>query len=200
MRPLRFRLQETIKRFNVLFLSLTCLLVFAQTSQAHENKPAVATITINNEDLVSIDISLNLEAMIAGVGADHAAVNFAKAARYLALSKLSAADLTLALNDYTASLLEGLEIRADEKLLITSLEGSQIPESDNPLLARESVITVNTKLPEDAKTISWQWNKDFGVIALRLHSPSKDDVFNAYLEPGVRSEAFDLTKLREDPS
>jgi hypothetical protein len=197
MRPLRFRLQASIKQFSLVLLSLTCLLLFAHISQAHEGKPAVAIFNISDDGLVNIDLTADLEAMIAGIGPDHSDGDFAKAAKHLKLRKMSPSELTLALNDFTATLLAGIEVRADDTLLITSLEGSDIPESDNPLNARESVIKIRTKLPNDAKTISWQWKKDFGVIALRLHSPSKQDVFNGYLEPGVRSDAFDLTILQD---
>ena len=195
MHPQRFRLQGTLKVLTLMLLSLTLVLGAVKTN-AHEGKPAVATVNISDEGIITIALTANIEAMIAGIGPDHNPGEFAKASRYAALRKLPATQLKEAFNDFTGTLLEGIEIRADEKRLISSLQSSQIPEDNNPKTARESTIELAAKLPKDAKTISWRWKRDFGVIALRFHSPTTQDVFNAYLEPGVRSESFDLTKLQ----
>jgi|GEM_PF-53985 len=200
MHPQRFRLQGTLKFFTAMLLALICYLAMLQNSDAHESKPAVAAITVSDEGLVNVSITVNIEAMIAGIGPDHNPGEFAKASHYAKLRKLGASELKQELTEFTGTLLSGIEILADEKLLITSLQDNLIPETSNPKQSRESVLKVAAKLPSDAKTISWRWKKDFGVIALRLHSPAKEDVFNAYLEPGVRSKAFDLTKLQKAPT
>jgi len=199
MHPHRFRLQGTLKLLTLLMLSLASIFIFVQPSVAHESKPAVAMISVNDDRIVNVNIVTNVEALIAGLGPDHNPGEFAKASRYAALRKMSSEELTQALNDFTGTFLEGIELRADDKLLITSLQSSEIPDEYNPKQARESTLKVAAKLPENAKTLSWQWNKDFGVIALRLNSPTIEDVFNAYLEPGVRSESFELAKLQAKP-
>lgn len=191
----RFRLQGTLKLLALTLISLSLTLVAAQVSEAHESKPAVALITVSNEGLVNIALTANIEAMIAGIGPDHNPGEFAKASRYAALRKMSAADLTLALNDFTGALLGGIELRADDKQLDTSLQSSDISNEHDPKQARESALQITAKLPENAKTLSWQWKKDFGIIALRLSSATQDDVFNAYLEPGIKSESFEIAKL-----
>ena len=186
-------LQVALKLLTLLLLSL----LMTTHSSAHEAKPAVASIQVSNDGLINISINTNLEAMIAGIGPDHNPGEFAKASRYASLRKLSSSDLKPELNQFTRTLLEGIEIQADEKRLITSLQDTLIPNDSNPKQARESTLKIAAKLPENAKTLRWRWKKDFGVIALRLHSAETKDVYNAYLEPGVRSEAFDLSKLRE---
>jgi thioredoxin-related protein len=182
-----------------MLLSIAYFFAFMQTGAAHESKPAVASISVNDEGIVNIDIVTNVEALIAGLGPDHNPGEFAKASRYAALRKMSSVDLKQALNEFTGTLLNGIELRADDKLLITSLQSSEIPDESNPEQARESTLKIAAKLPEKAKTLSWQWNKGFGIIALRLNSLTADDVFNAYLEPGVQSESFELAKLQEKP-
>ena len=199
MHPHRFRLQGTLKLLTLLMLSLASIFIFVQPSVAHESKPAVAMISVNDDGIVNVNIVTNVEALIAGLGPDHNPGEFAKASRYAALRKMSSEELKQALNDFTGTFLEGIELRADDKLLITSLQSSEIPDEYNPKQARESTLKVAAKLPENAKTLSWQWNKDFGVIALRLNSTTIEDVFNAYLEPGVRSESFELAKLQAKP-
>ena len=61
------------------------------------------------------------------------------------------------------------------------------------------ILNIAAKLPEKTQAVSWRWKKAFGVIALRMHSPDKKDVFNTYLEPGMKSEAFDIAKLQKKP-
>ncbi|RVU83525.1 hypothetical protein EOL70_15925 [Leucothrix sargassi] len=196
MHRLQLKLQQTIRRITLLTFALSCLLVFSQATQAHEEQPAIAVIQVQEDGVLTVNITTHLEAMIMGGAPDHDSGDFKKAAQYLKLRKLSPTDLTLALNDFTSELLAGIEIRADNKLLITSLESSVIPEPDMAT-ARESVIHLKTKLPADAQHISWRWKESFGLIALRLHSPTQQDVFNAYLEPGVQSQAFELAKLKD---
>ena len=195
----RFRLQGNLRILVLVIFSLTFIVGLSSPSHAHESKPAVAVISVSEAGLVNARITGNVEAMIAGIGPDHHAGEFAKASRYAALRKMPAEELKQALNDFTGNLLEGIEIIADEKRLITSLQDSQIPAENNPKLSRESILNVAAKLPDGAKTLSWRWKKDFGEIALRLNSPDKEDVFNAYLEPGALSEAFELAKLKEQP-
>lgn len=196
MHSQRFRSQGTLKQFTLLLLAWVLFLALMQSSHAHESKPAVALISVTDKGIVTIDITANIEAMIAGLGPDHNPGEFVKASHYAALRKMSAKDLKQALNEFSGTLLEGIELRADEKLLITGLRSAQIPDEYNPKQARESTLKIVAKLPETAETISWKWKKDFGVIALRLNSPTAEDVFNAYLEPGELSEPFELVKLK----
>jgi len=53
---------------------------------------------------------------------------------------MSSEELKQALNDFTGTFLEGIELRADDKLLITSLQSSEIPDEYNPKQARESTL------------------------------------------------------------
>ncbi len=196
MRSQRFRLQESLK-LSVLFLLVLSSLMTSIGIMAHESKPAVAVIKVSDDGLVNINLTTNIEAMIAGIGPDHNPGEFAKASHYASLRKLPPAELTQEINKFTGSLLGGLEIRADEKRLISSLQDSQVPSDNDPKKSRESILNIAAKLPEGAKTLSWRWKQDFGVVALRLHSPTEEDVFTAYLEPGDRSESFDLAKLQK---
>lgn len=192
----RFRLQGTLKQLTLLLLTWALVIALTPPSDAHESKPAVALISVSEDDLVNIALTANVEAMIAGIGPEHTPGEFAKASRYAALRRMSSSELKLALNEFTGTLLEGIELRADDKLLITSLQHSKIQDENNPKQARESTLNIAAKLPKTAKTISWKWKKDFGIIALRLNAPTAEDVFNAYLEPGVQSESFELAKFQ----
>ena len=191
------RLQGTLKLLSLLLLSITLLFALPHHTQAHEDKPAIAVIKVDREGLVNIALTTNIEAMIAGIGPDHNPGEFAKASKYVALRKLPAEALRTELNAFTGTLLAGIELRADDKLLITSLEGSEIPNTVDDSQSRDSVLTIAAKLPEGAKHLSWRWKQDFGLIALRLISPDQEDVFNAYLEPGIQSESFELAKFQE---
>lgn len=193
MQRLRLKLQETIS-LSVLIL-LICLTTLIHTAQAHEGKPAIAIITVDSEGILKANITTHLEAMIMGGAPDHDSGDFKRAGQYLKLRQLSAIDLKISLNEFTGELLDGIEIHADGKRLITSLEHIAIPDIEGTRNTRESVITIITKLPKDAKTITWRWKKEFGTIALRIHSPSQQDVFNAYLASGVVSEGFALQAI-----
>lgn len=175
-------------------LWLTVLLLGSSTLSAHESKPSVAILQFSDSGEVNIELTSNLEAIIAGIGPEHNPAEFAKAARYAALRKMSPDDLKQQFTEFTETFLTDIQLLADDTPLTLSVTSTSIPKG-NPDKARESIIQLNTSVPENAKTLSWQWAKNLGVVALRLHSPEQEDVYNAYLEPAVKSESFELTKL-----
>lgn len=173
---------------------LIALLFVSPVLSAHESKPAVAVLQFSDNGEVDIKLTSNIEAIIAGVSHEHDSAEFTKATRYATLRKMSTDHLQQQFNAFTDTFLAGIQLLADDKPLTLSVTDSNIPEggSDKP---RESIIQLKTSMPKHTKTLSWQWAKDFGVIALRLHSAKQEDVYNAYLEPSVKSESFELSKL-----
>ncbi|PWQ95445.1 thioredoxin family protein [Leucothrix pacifica] len=188
------RLQRTILQQSLYFLWLTALLLLITPLSAHESRPTVAILQFSDTGTLDIELTGNIEAIIAGIGPDHDPSEFAKAAQYTVLRKLSADDLSKRFDAFTETFLSGTQLLADGKPLTLTVTDTNIPEG-TPDKARDSVIQLTTTVPENAKTLSWQWHKDFGIAALRLHSPEQKDVYNAYLEPAVKSEGFDLAKL-----
>ena len=188
------RSQRSILQQSLHCLWLVVLLLFTQTLSAHESKPAVAVLKFTESGDINIELTSNIEAIIAGIGPEHNPAEFAKAARYASLRKMSPDDLTQQFNDFTEKFLAGTKLLVDEKPLKLTVISIKIPDGTSDK-TRDSVIQLKTSVPENTKTLSWQWEKDFGIVALRLHSPEQEDVYNAYLEPAVKSELFKLDTL-----
>lgn len=192
--------QYTVRKYTLraLWLGLlsiiSIVLSLSGTASAHETKPSVAILQFAAGQDLNIELTTNIEALIAGIGPDHDPADFAKGARYAALRKMAPDALKQELQTFSGRLTSGIYLSADDVPLKLSLVDSTIPDS-KPDTSRDSVIKFTTTLPEEAKRLNWQWEKVFGTIALRLHSAEKEDVYNAYLEPDTQSDDFDLAKL-----
>jgi len=188
------RLHRPALQYALPSICLILLLSLFQTSTAHENQPSIAILQFHDNNTLNIEISTNLEALIAGIGPEHNTADFAKGARYAALRKLSSQDLKAAFTPFSKQLLAGTNLQIDQQPLALKLSDTQIPEqAENS--SRTSVLHLTTTLPKSAKALTWQWDKAFGAIALRLHSEKQHDIYTAYLESGKTSDAFTLTNL-----
>jgi len=185
MRPQSYILQ------HCLHLIWACLLLLSsQAALAHESNPAIAILEIHENNTLTLELTANLESLIADIGPEHSPAEFAKAARYAALRKLPAEQLDTEFKQFTETFLKQVTLLVNEQAVSLSWVSSEIPDDNDTSKARQSVVRFAATVNERPKTLSWQWAKRYGPIALRIHTPDKKDAFNAYLEPGVPSETF----------
>ena len=62
---------QRIKQAFHLLMATACLLLLPRLLLAHEIRPAIATFAMQSSGNYSITISLNLEAILSGIGAEH---------------------------------------------------------------------------------------------------------------------------------
>ena len=185
MRPHSYILQ------HCLHLIWACLLLLgSQAALAHESNPAIAILEIHEDNTLTLELTTNLEALISGVGPEHNPAEFAKAARYAALRKRPASDLETEFKQFTEAFLKHVKLLVNDQAVPLSWVGSEIPDNTDTSKARQSIVRFTATLSAPPKTLSWQWDKLYGPIALRIHTPDKQDAFNAYLESGAASEQF----------
>ncbi len=179
---------------NVLLLTIILLISSAFSSlQAHEIRPAIIDITLEENQQYRIDIRLNLEAMIAQINPQHKDTKEAKnASDYDALRLLSADDLKQKLQQFKGHLLQGITLLADNQPQNLTLSKANIPEVGDTDLARDSNIILTGQLPPNTQEISWAWSKDFGANVIRVSTPSKPDLYTAYLQNGKASGAINI--------
>ena len=83
-------------------LLIAVLLLLAVPAQAHEQRPAIADLAFGGER-VSVAIALNLEAAIAGIGAEHDDTDDApEAAAYASLREADPTTLRAAFDGFSA--------------------------------------------------------------------------------------------------
>ena len=85
---------QRIKQAFLLLIASACLALLPSLLIAHEIRPAIATFAMQPNCNYSITISLNLEAILSGIGAEHEDTDDSpNAERYNQLRELSSQDL-----------------------------------------------------------------------------------------------------------
>jgi len=172
-------------------LLFALVLVAAYPANAHELRPAIADMTIN-EDRVSLSVALNLEAVIAGIGADHDDTDDApEAAAYDALRGREPTELREAFESFESEFLSQITLRADDQALEPTVADVVIPEVGDTDLARESVVTLDAVLPDGAEDVTVGWDDSLGPLILR--APGKSEPYSAYLTGGTLSDPIPVT-------
>ena len=172
-------------------LLFALVLVAAYPANAHELRPAIADMTIN-EDRVSLSVALNLEAVIAGIGADHDDTDDApEAAAYDALRGREPTELREAFESFESEFLSQITLRADDQALEPAVADVVIPEVGDTDLARESVVTLDAVLPDGAEDVTVGWDDSLGPLILR--APGKSEPYSAYLTGGTLSDPIPVT-------
>ncbi len=172
-------------------LFLAVLFVVTGPAHAHELRPAIADMTMT-DGRVSLAVALNLEAVVAGIGADHDDTDDApEAAIYDALRKSDSSRLREAFDAFEPEFLSKLTLQAGEDTLQPRIAAVAIPEIGDTDLARESVVTLDADLPDGAESVTVGWDAGLGPLILR--APGKTEPYSAYLTDGALSDPIAVT-------
>ena len=193
-----------VKHFFISLLSL--LSIFASFSiSAHEIRPSVVDITVTEKSTSDKDnnyqmaIKLNLEALIANIGAGHQDTKDSdKSHIYDGLRQMPFNELIEEFEEFEPTLLNKIQLRFNSELQILNIEGIDIPDVGDLDLARDSVIYFTGSLPENTNNLSWQWDESFGNAVLRVGTKKIPELYSSYLLDGKSSSNIQLfTKTTE---
>jgi len=185
------------RRYSRVVISLTMVLVFVfgwATAQAHELRPAVADLNVDGAQL-SVEMRLNLEALIARIGPEHQDSEDSPNARaYNLLRALTPAALETELQSFLPSFFENLTLQTDTgNTLALQFKAVRIPDEQNIDVARDSLLSLEAALPADSVSLTWQWVTDNGPIIVRAGDADSAEAFAQYLEPGQTSDPIMLS-------
>lgn len=138
------------------------------TVSAHEIRPAVVTVTFGTAAF-DIEISSNLEAMIAGVSPKHADTSESPNAKtYDAMRQLDPSALDARLREFGPDLIRGIAIEVDGTRVVPELVDARIPDVGDVKVARISIVHLRGALPSGAKEFRWSMSRELGDNVLRL--------------------------------
>lgn len=170
------------------------LLTLSAASMAHEIRPAIIDLTLEENGNYRIDIQTSVETYLAGIGPEVTDTNDApQAAIYDRYRAMSGQELTPVFEEFAPDLISGIRFQADGidiNLAEPSLGLTREPDLE---LARDSVITFTGTLPVGSSSLDWQWDEPFGGSALRVSSAAGEEIYTEYLQPGVATGPFDIT-------
>ncbi len=148
-------------------------------------------MTVAADGQVEIDLDLNLEAAMAGVGPDHADTNdSANAPIYDELRAMDPEQLRDAFSGFEDRLLEGVSLSAQDGTPVElSVAVLDVPEAPDLALARHSEVTFVGQLPKAAQALVWHYDPAFGASVIRMSSGAEGEVsYSEYLATGAASQ------------
>ena len=169
------------------------LLMLMTPLAAHEVRPAIIDVQLHDTNTYQLQIRLNLEALLAGIGTEHTDTDdSAQASEYNRLRELPATELQQLGQQFSAQLLKDSAPEFNGEKQLAKLESIKVPEVGDTRLARDSLITLNGSYPAAAKSLQWSWPTHYGTHVLRVNTAQQEDLYSAYLTAGQPSEIITL--------
>lgn len=180
-------------------LSFLLLLLFHhQVATAHEVRPSIFTLKFEDSRTFSLTVYTNLEALLAGIGAEHEDTDDAPTAQlYNQLRELPPQQLTQRFDEFSSQWLAdmGLEFGSGT-VPDMRVERLDIPPVGDIDVARESFIAMRGTVPEDAGFFVWQFPEKFGSSVLRIERPGQE-LQAQFFAAGAVAEQFEIGVLKD---
>jgi hypothetical protein len=170
-------------------VSLLC----APSVSAHEIRPAVVNVVFDDSGRYSIDLGVNVEAMLAGVSPKHRDTNESpNANRYSELRALPPERLRPRVEAFAPELLKGIRLDFDGRPATPRFASADIPAVGDLALSRLSHLRLEGEVPAGSETFRWSYAAEFGASALRFKRPEDSQLHAVLLKEGEVSDAYPL--------
>jgi hypothetical protein len=198
--PSRPTLQVLVAcRIAALLLTILCLLGphGVGPASAHEVRPAVATIVFDDSGTFDLAVSLNLEALLAGIGPEHVDTSQSPAAgEYDRLRGLPPDALRTEFDKQSRRFQGGVRVTFDGAVAALALREVRVPATGEVGQARVSEIGLSGSVPTGAKTLVWSFEPQFGPSAIRARMVGAEASFySGYVLSGNASEPISVSAI-----
>ena len=168
---------------------------------AHEIRPAVADLYIQADGNYRLELQVNMEALLAGVGPTHADTDESPNAKtYNELRALPAAKLEERIGAFWPDYREGISIEFDGLRSAPVLSSVKAPPPGDLARARLTALELTGRVPHAAKSLRWTYAAQFGGSVLRLHRAGESSVTAAWIREGATSLDYPLDGAAAQPS
>lgn len=159
---------------------------------AHEIRPAVVTVTFE-QDHYRIEISTNLEAVLAGVSPRHKDTSDSPQAReYDSLRQLPPTAFRQRVEAFREKFFEGIQVEFDGARVVPVLDTVNTPDVGDLRVARLSTVKLSGAIPPGAKVFRWRYAAEFGDNVVRLRAGIDGKMEAVWLKEGEKSEPYVL--------
>jgi hydrogenase/urease accessory protein HupE len=173
--------------------SLWFLAMLSGSVLAHEIRPAIVNVNFTADGRYEIEVSANLEAVLAGVSPIHQDTNESPNAQaYNSMRALSPDKLRARFKAYEPDFLNGITIEFDGQRMMPAVVMSDVPEVGDTRLARISRVHLSGALPPGARVFRWAYAPGFGNSILRLPGDTPGAVVALWLTHGDKSDPYIL--------
>lgn len=180
---------------NRFWLALSALmaLLWSLGTAAHEIRPAIVTVTFESDGHYRIDISANMEAVLAGINPKHSDTDESPNAHtYNELRAMPAPELKARIQEFTDTYLAGITVEFDGVRGRLSLESVEVPQTGDLQRARLTTLHLAGTFPSAASEFRWAYAPQFGTSVLRIRKEGSEGMSASWLKEGARSEPYRL--------
>ncbi len=174
------------------FLTLLFLGFMSLSASAHEMRPAVATLELEDEGVLRVRLEINLEAWLSGVDpalddTDDSPV----APTYDRLRALSSGELVDAAKSRLADLADTVRIASRGVSVAMSVTAIEVLPAEDDELPRDTLVRLVGGLPEGADSLTYQVDASLPDTAVRLLLADSDAKVQ-YVKTGEISDSLSL--------
>ena len=188
---LHYKLCYKIWLHKLIYLLL--LLFSIQTVHAHQMRPAIVTISFDQNAQVTVQIQTNVEALLSGIGAEHENTDDAPQAEvYRELRELPAEQLSERFVTFAHEFSKGLSLKLSNRSVNWSLLSISVPEIGDTRLSRKSKIEYTAKVPPGASSAVWSLDQKYGDAVVSFMSQGQPDKATFWLVKGDKSPEYRL--------
>lgn len=186
------------KTYGSLVATTIGLLFTLVAATAHEQQPAIGDLSFDG-NTANLELVLNLEALLAGIGPEHDDTDDApEAERYNTLRALTPEALEAEFRATSASFLANVkaQIKAKngEDALPVTLGSLNIVDAANLDLPRETTLFLKSIVPADAEALTLSWAEIYGPMVLRIAPRTEgEEPFAAYIDAGEISPSIPIS-------
>lgn len=182
------------KTFFVIVVVVGLVAAFLTSpAQAHRLRPAIATMTLHDDNTYSVRVVLNMEVLLVGISPAHQDTNESPQAQEYNVLRLSdPAAMQNRIDVFSPDFLNGIEIRFDDRRSAPRIVSIEVPEVGDPDRERLTTITLEGDMPPRAGQLTWTWAADFGASAVRVGRAGEEAIQSAFLTDGKTSDPFPL--------
>ncbi|MGB0712123.1 MAG: HupE/UreJ family protein [Gammaproteobacteria bacterium] len=183
-------------RWGILCLFVLC----TGMAQAHRMAPVTTDVQFQPGGRFTLELTLNLEAALAGIGPKHADTDDSpQAETYNRLRALPPDQLDAALADALPRLMSALDARIDDRPVALEYRGSRIPEVGDTDLARKSRVIFDAAVPSGASAFTFALDPGYGQCILRIRAGEDSALASHWLKDGSPSPPYILQSAYRTP-
>jgi hypothetical protein len=180
--------------------SLLLALLFAISSQlasAHEMRPSIASLSVDSQGILTLDLVTNLEAWLAEINPSLSDTNDSpNAEQYDRYRQLDPDALTALADDASGGLADAIHIRSGQETVAMTLSGVEVLPVDDPELPRDTKLQFVGGLPDGADHLVYRVDDRFPNTAVRLFL-TKADPRVQFVKTGASSDPLSLDQRVE---
>ncbi|MEO0543288.1 MAG: HupE/UreJ family protein [Pseudomonadota bacterium] len=177
---------------------LLSLLPIWSIANAHEVRPAIADVSVS-ADMVTLRVTLNAEALLAGIDLDGLADTneAANVADYDALRALSDEQLAARVTRRWSDVDANISLQVGFTDLVLTLQSAEVVPEPNPELPRDTIVTAMATMAEGETPITIGWAREYGTLIVRemADGVDEDQLYTALLTGGAISQPIERRNL-----